>query len=99
MEEEILSLGSIVYLKNNHNKLMVISRGAIYNKEGEESYFDYLACNYPRGLENDRAVFFNNEDIDQILYYGYNDEEDQRIKKLYLDWRSATSMKKGSNQD
>ncbi len=38
--------------------------------------YDYIACLYPEGnLRADKCVFFNNEDIAEIIHRGFTDEE------------------------
>ncbi len=97
MNEKILPLGSIVYLKNSKHKVMVICRGAIYGgDDGEEEYFDYLGCEYPSGLERERTIFFNEESIEEVLFEGYVDELEIRLANLYIQWRKETDIKKGT---
>lgn len=93
MEEKILPLGSVVYLKNSKDKVMVICRGAIGDEE--EEYFDYLGCVYPSGLDKERTIFFNEESIEDILFEGYVDESETRLANLYKKWRKETDIPKG----
>lgn len=93
--EELLPLGSIVYLSQSREKTMIISRGAIYGDE-EETYYDYLGCVYPTGIDKEHTIFFNAEDIDQVIFKGYYDESEERFSKLYDDWKKSTKIAKGS---
>lgn len=95
LSNNILPLGSVVYLKNSKDKVMVICRGAIYGNEDNEEYFDYLGCVYPNGLDKDRTIFFNEDSIEEILFEGYKDESEKRLSNLYVKWRSETTVKKG----
>lgn len=96
MEDRILPLGSVVYLRNSKDKVLVICRGAIYGDEGEkEEYFDYLGCQYPSGLDKDQTIFFNEESIDEVLFEGYVDDNEKRLASLYLKWRKETTIPKG----
>lgn len=46
-ENRMQPIGSIVYLKNGHRKLMITNRVPIVNLGDGEVYFDYAACLYP----------------------------------------------------
>ncbi|MQS53551.1 DUF4176 domain-containing protein [Companilactobacillus mishanensis] len=51
IDQDLLPLGSIFYLKDGNQKLMVVSRGVIYTDDtsGEDTFMDYLCCKYPYG--------------------------------------------------
>lgn len=73
---KILPLGSIVVLKGGFKKLMIIGRKVLQGES--EKPFDYLACLYPEGDIGDQYKFiFNNEDIDQIIFEGFEDSEEE----------------------
>lgn len=74
---KFLNLGSIVHLKDDEKniKLMIISYLPRVNENGKEGYYDYAGCLYPFGLIEDKAFFFNEEDIDEVLEGGYSDED------------------------
>ncbi len=47
--------------------------------------YDYIACLYPEGnLRADKCVFFNNEDIAEIIHRGFTDEEGEVFTNKYL---------------
>lgn len=47
--------------------------------------YDYIACLYPEGnLRADKCVFFNNEDIAEIIHRGGTDEEGEVFTNKYL---------------
>lgn len=81
--EQLLPIGSIVTLKNGGQKLMVISRAALYNNQGTLGYFEYSACVYPFGHTNQNAFFFNSEDVDEVVFRGYEDEDEENYQKIY----------------
>ena len=77
---ELLPLGTIVVLRDGYKKLIVIGR-KIYSGNGEKLN-DYLGCLYPEGyLGEEYCYVFNNEDIDQVIYKGYSDLEDEVFTK------------------
>lgn len=74
---KFLNLGSIVHLKDDEKniKLMIISYLPEVSENDKKGYYDYAACLYPFGLIEDKAFFFNEEDIDEVLEEGYSDED------------------------
>lgn len=81
--EKILPIGSIVKLKNGTQKIMIINRGALFNNGGTIGYFDYSACLYPFGQTDQRVHFFNEEDIEKVIFTGYSDEEEENFCEEY----------------
>lgn len=83
---DLLALGSIITLKkdNENTKLMVVTRGAITNVNGEEGFFDYAAVIYPVGIVDNQLYFFNNEDIGKIIFKGFSDEDDKELTSKLL---------------
>lgn len=78
-EEVILSIGSIVVLKEGYKKLMVIGRMQLQGKE--EKLWDYLGVLYPEGYLGEGYTFlFNNEDIEEVVFEGYTDLEDEAFR-------------------
>ena len=81
-KNEFLPLGSIVILKNGGRKIMVIGRGSLYNNEGTIGYFEYSGCLYPLGQTDQQTLFFNSEDIEQVIFTGYMDSEEMEFVKV-----------------
>ena len=78
-KQELLALGSIVVLKGVYKKLMIVGRMQLQGEE--EKLWDYLGVLYPEGyLGNDYTFLFNNEDIDEVIFKGYSDLEDEALK-------------------
>ena len=98
MMKDILSIGSVVQLKNGEVKLMIINRFPLFNKEGTIGYFDYSACIFPIGNVDNQVYFFNAEDIDivwnpktkKIAFY---DMEHKELKDItdFVDFIENTS--------
>jgi len=93
----LLPIGTIVYLKEGTNKLMILNRGPIIEKDGEQTMFDYSGCFYPQGLVPENVFYFNQENIDEIIFEGFKDSEEDRFKKLFSDWKEENEgqFKKG----
>ena len=71
----LLPIGSVVVLKEGHKKLMIVGVMQSDADEPEKTY-DYLGVFYPEGhLGKNFQYLFNHEDIDEIFFRGYEDEE------------------------
>ena len=78
-EEVLLPIGSIVVLKEGYKKLMIIGRMQLQGKE--ERLWDYLGVLYPEGYLGEGYTFlFNNEDIEEVVFEGYADLEDEAFR-------------------
>ncbi|USS90290.1 DUF4176 domain-containing protein [Fructilactobacillus carniphilus] len=86
---KLLPLGSIVILKEGLQKLMIVGRGAVYgdSETGEEKFADYMAVIYPSGIDPETTIFFNQSDIDKVIFKGFSDEEEIRFLDIYAKWK------------
>ena len=77
--KKLVPAGSIVLLKKAVKKLIVI--GIMQQKnteqaEGVPAVYDYIGVPYPEGYIGPNSAFlFNHEDIDRVVFTGYEDEE------------------------
>lgn len=79
---DFLPIGSVVRLKKTKDDTwaMITARTALYKKSnGEIGYLDYAGCLYPEGQIDNELVFFNTEDIDEVLFKGYIDDEEKQL--------------------
>lgn len=81
--KKILPIGSVVRLKRGEQKIMITCRAPLYNNNGTIGYFDYSACLYPVGQTDQQSYFFNEEDIAEVFFEGYRDEEEEKFCELY----------------
>lgn len=81
--KDLLPVGSVVLLKEGQKKLMIcgILQSDAAN-QGDE--YDYMGVLYPEGHIGEQFQYlFYHEDIDQIIFRGYEDEErDAFLTKL-----------------
>jgi hypothetical protein len=91
----MLPIGSIVYLNEGTSKLMILNRGPIIELDGEQKMFDYSACVYPQGLVADSFLFFNEENIDEVIFEGFKDSDEDRFHSLYKQWLEENEIQKG----
>lgn len=69
----LLPVGSIVYLVDGNQKLVILNRASIVDQSGQEVYFDYLGGIFPEGLNMEQVYYFN--------------EEEERVSKLIEKWK------------
>ena len=96
MSQELLPLGSVVYLQEGTEKLMIIGRGVIFrdNETGEQVYTDYMGCIFPNGINPDNTYFFNQENIDRVVFEGLKDEDEERLLQVYKEWEEKLDVPK-----
>ncbi|MTW86058.1 DUF4176 domain-containing protein [Virgibacillus dakarensis] len=96
----MLPIGTIVYLNEGTSKLMILNRGPILagETEGERIWYDYSGCFYPQGLDPNNVFYFNEENIDEVVFEGFKDEEEHRFKKIFNDLKEENkpNIKKGT---
>ncbi|PHK48724.1 DUF4176 domain-containing protein [Staphylococcus edaphicus] len=93
----MITLGSIVYLNEGSQKLMILNRGPVVDIDNQQYIFDYSACIYPLGLVEDQVFYFNEENIDRVIFEGYSDVDETRFQELYTDMLKNldTSIQRG----
>jgi len=85
--EKYLPIGSVVLLKNGKKRVMVTGFAATALEVENPKMYDYIGCLYPEGIiSSDKNLLFDHEQIDQIYYLGYIDEEwkkaEEKLKEL-----------------
>lgn len=89
----MLPIGSIFYLKEGTSKLMILNRGAVIEQDNKQLMFDYSGCIYPQGLVPDQVYYFNKENVDEVVFKGLIDSDEERFQKLYDDWMKENKSK------
>lgn len=93
---KVLPVGSVVYLAEGTQKMVVLNRGALVEQNGEQVYFDYCLGIYPEGMNPEQVYYCNTKDIDEVIFEGYSDEEEERFVSLLLKWlENNDNMKQG----
>lgn len=87
------TLGSILFLKEGSQKVMITSRNVLVKMEDQIQLFDYAGCKYPVGLDMNQILYFNEENIDKVLFEGYCDEDEIRINELFKEWKEKNKGK------
>ena len=90
----ILPIGAIVKLKNEKQKVMIVSRMISLTLGEEKYYFDYAGCVYPRGIVGQHVANFNEEDIEEVLFEGFVDEDEEKELEIIHQWIQTTDCKR-----
>lgn len=73
--ESLCPIGSVVLLKDATKKTVIMGVMQIQT-DGDGRVFDYLGVPYPEGyMGKGSSYLFNHNDIDQIIFQGYQDSE------------------------
>lgn len=92
----MLPLGSIIILKGNTKKMMIISRVIAVPVKGNIYRFDYGACLYPEGVVGENLIYFNHEDIFKIVQEGYTNDENELMLENIAAVIDETDIPKGN---
>lgn len=96
----LLPVGTVVNLKNEEDfPLMIIGKMPIVkSKENKFKYFDYKALAYPVGdIGEDEYFCFNEEDIEKIVYNGYQSEDNIKFDAIIYSLKKMKEAQKISS--
>lgn len=96
---DFLPVGSVVIVKGNIRKMVIVARGVMARVEGKVIYFDYAGVLYPEGMTNDKLIYFNNRDLSRIVFVGYSDEDEMLMKENINEWIEQSGIQKGNPYD
>lgn len=89
----MLTLGTIVFLKEGTAKMMIINRQVLVKVNNEQLLFDYSGCIYPQGAVENNIYYFNEENIDKVVFEGYKDSDENRLQELFIEWKKSNTHK------
>ncbi|MBS7576316.1 MULTISPECIES: DUF4176 domain-containing protein [unclassified Enterococcus] len=46
---------------------------------------------YPEGLDPEQVYYFNDNDIDEVIFKGYIDDDEKRFIELFTQWKEKNS--------
>lgn len=95
METDNLPIGSVVRLNEGKIDLIIVSRQPVTVINGNKCFFDYAAVSQITGLTDDKIVFFNNENIEKVIFEGYYGSNEEKVIKAMENWRLNTEIIKG----
>lgn len=80
MKEKYLPIGTVCILNGGTKKVMITGFCATPEND-KNKIFDYSGCMYPEGfLDSNQACLFNHDQIRNIYFTGYQDQEDIEFK-------------------
>lgn len=90
----MLPLGSVVYLKNGTQPILIIGRGQVISVNDTQYFCDYTGCYFPNGINQDGNLYFNEENIDKVLFEGFcNEAEERYTSQLETEMKETTIEK------
>ena len=90
----MLPIGSIIRTEGAERKLMVIGR--VVTTEENDMIYDYVGVPYPEGInDSDKLYFFNRDQIEELLFIGFQDQEALIYQSEVLD--NLKELKIGEN--
>lgn len=97
----MLTLGTIIFLKEGTEKIMIVNRQVLVEVNNEQLLFDYSGCIYPQGATENNIYYFNEENIDKIVFEGYKDSDEHRLQELFAKWKKSNTnkFKKGNVEE
>jgi len=84
--EKLIPIGSMIYLKEGQEKIMILSRGPQVDTGEGIKMFDYSGCIYPLGLIGEEIFYFNSENVEKIIFEGFTDEDEDKFNEFYQKW-------------
>ncbi|UNC91125.1 DUF4176 domain-containing protein [Candidatus Contubernalis alkaliaceticus] len=88
MVEDLLPIGSVVLLKDGQKRIMIFGIKQT-DADNDDIEYDYVGVLYPEGnLGAEYQFLFNKEDIFEVFFRGYEDEERvefiNKLKEFYV---------------
>lgn len=74
---DFLPLGTVLVLRGNPRKVMVVARAVVVNQPEGRRYYDYGACLWPEGVLGDELAYFNQDAIRKVVQEGHSDGDEE----------------------
>lgn len=76
-----LPIGTVVLLNGGSKKIMITGFCSI-SEDDINRVYDYCGCIYPEGyLNSNQVCLFDHNQINEIFYLGYENDEESEFKK------------------
>ena len=96
---KFLPIGTVVMLKEGKKRIMITGFVSTAIENNNKIIYDYSGCIYPEGLlSSNQVCLFNHEQIQEIFFKGFVDEEEIEFKKNLNELVSSLS-KNEDNQE
>lgn len=81
---DLLPIGTVVLVEGIVQAVMIYGRMQ-QKANQEEKVWEYVACPYPQGhISDETNVFFNHEQIKQVIFKGFESEGETIMKEKLL---------------
>ena len=95
-----LPVGSVVRLAGGNVNLVIVARALhVKDKNGRKVYFDYGAFPYPHGLVDGNMAYFQKDAIEDVLFVGFINEQEEQIVQHLLKFNEANKGIPKGNKD
>ncbi|MBP2624065.1 DUF4176 domain-containing protein [Streptococcus oricebi] len=81
--DNLLPVGTVVKVKGSDDNFVIASELPLAELNGEKGYFDFGAASLPSGFTGENFLFFNKEDVTEIVFLGYVDLAFQELLQKY----------------
>ena len=99
MSYDKLAVGAVIKLNNvDDEKFLVAGKVPLVEQNDMQVYFDYQLFILPNGAAADRVFFANSDDISEVLYAGFVDEESKAFQEGVSEWIADTDIPKGKTK-
>lgn len=93
---DLLPLGSIVTIEGSERKLMVVGRAlAVAADDRTQELYDYAMVVYPFGIIGDALVYTNHDEIREVIFEGFADEEDAEARATIAEALQTMNLSHG----
>ena len=83
--KDLLPIGSVVLLEGGKKRVMIY--GIKQTDQDTQEEYDYIGVVYPEGNMGQGTQFlFNHDNIEEVFFKGYNDEERQDFLQRLADY-------------
>ena len=87
---KFMPLGSVISIKGIEDSYKVIVG---YNYNTGEKIYDYIACDYPFGINSEhKPILFNHEQIDKCYHVGFSNPYGKEYRKQLLESNMANKL-------
>ena len=91
---EQLPIGTIVNVLDEPYDIAIIGQYSIIEKDGKKGYYDFVGAIIPVGYDAQNLLFFNKEDINNIVFLGYTDLNFQKFLNESHKFEETTDLTK-----
>lgn len=75
--KKYMPIGSIVKIRDSFKKYMIMG----FNSKFDDKIYDYLACEYPFGLDSEhKSDVFNHNQIEKVFHIGFVNNQEKNFK-------------------